>query len=389
MKPRHTEMDPSVAGSPTPAGSPGREATPVVEPTASESVSPASPASSPDPGVSDEVVRIEREIEALKAFLARYPAAAPEKVTEGQPQVDSSGGKPGDSSDGAAVSAERAPGFLGLLALDERPRLLGTRRRWIIAGVTLAAIVAVAYPRLPFYSVGEGARTGMLSVATNPSGIAVLIDGTPRDVTPLTVDLAPGDHVVELVTGSERRRIPVTITAGGQVSHFLELAPLAVELTETPVSRPVPAVATAGSSDSNAAGWISVEAPSDVQIREKGRLLGSSSIERIMLPVGRHELEFVSEALGYRAVQTVEVIAAEVVRVKPPWPQGSVALNAIPWAEVWIGGQSVGETPIGNLALPIGVHEIVFRHPELGERRAFITVVVGKPTALGVNLGAK
>ena len=320
------------------------------------------------PQLPDDVARIEHEIEALKAFLARYPPPP----------------------DAAVFLAENAPAVLS----DEPTRagawLLGTRRRQIVAGVALLAVAAVALPRLPFSSAaGEESRTGTLSVSTNPSGMTVHVDGTRRGATPLTVDLPPGDHMLEIVTRGERRRIPVTITAGAQVSHFLELAPLAVELAPASASPPISAVATAGTSDSNAAGWISVAAPSDVQVREDGRLLGTSTVERIMLPVGRHELEFVNETLGYRAVQTVHVNAGEVVPLKLRWPQGSVALNALPWAEVWIDGQPVGETPIGNLALPIGVHEIVFRHPELGERRASVTVVTGKTATLGVDLGTK
>jgi hypothetical protein len=46
----------------------------------------------------------------------------------------------------------------------------------------------------------------------------------------------------------------------------------------------------------------------------------------------------------------------------------------VPWAEVWIGGKLVGETPLGNLSVPLGDHEIVFRHPQLGEQRQTATV---------------
>ncbi len=50
-------------------------------------------------------------------------------------------------------------------------------------------------------------------------------------------------------------------------------------------------------------------------------------------------------------------------------PNGVVNLNALPWAEVWIDGRQVGETPLGNVKLPIGEHEAVFRNPQFGERR--------------------
>ncbi|HEX5069282.1 MAG TPA: PEGA domain-containing protein [Vicinamibacterales bacterium] len=62
-----------------------------------------------------------------------------------------------------------------------------------------------------------------------------------------------------------------------------------------------------------------------------------------------------------------------------PIPTGRISLNATPWAEVTIDGTVVGETPIANLSLPVGPHEIVFRHPEFGVRRQ--TVIV-KPDAV-------
>jgi hypothetical protein len=35
---------------------------------------------------------------------------------------------------------------------------------------------------------------------------------------------------------------------------------------------------------------------------------------------------------------------------------------------VWIDGTAAGQTPLANLSLPIGRHEILFRHPQLGEK---------------------
>jgi hypothetical protein len=126
-----------------------------------------------------------------------------------------------------------------------------------------------------------------------------------------------------------------------------------------------------------------------VQILENGRLLGTSQIERIMLPAGRHELEIVNGALGFRVRRSVQVTAGRVTSVGLEWPTGSLAVNAVPWAEVFIGERRMGETPIGNLRVPVGVHEVVFRHPTLGERRSFVTVTVGETARLAVDLRAK
>jgi serine/threonine-protein kinase len=66
-------------------------------------------------------------------------------------------------------------------------------------------------------------------------------------------------------------------------------------------------------------------------------------------------------------------------------PNGSVSLNARPWAQVWIDGAPVGETPLVNMAVPLGEHEVVFRHPQLGERRQKAIVRAGAATQVSVS----
>jgi PEGA domain-containing protein len=55
-------------------------------------------------------------------------------------------------------------------------------------------------------------------------------------------------------------------------------------------------------------------------------------------------------------------------------PDGRVSANASPWAQVWINGNLVGETPIANLPLAVGEHQITFRHPQLGEQTQKVVV---------------
>jgi hypothetical protein len=137
---------------------------------------------------------------------------------------------------------------------------------------------------------------------------------------------------------------------------------------------------------SPALGWVAVSAPVELQVYEGDHLLGSSRSDRIAMSPGRHELRLVNDALGFRVVQAVQVQAGQLAAVRPEWPTGTVALNARPWAEVFIGGARIGETPIGSVSLPVGTHEIVFRHPELGEQRAVARVMVGAVTKVSVDL---
>ena len=133
-------------------------------------------------------------------------------------------------------------------------------------------------------------------------------------------------------------------------------------------------------------GWISVAAPAEVQVYEDTRLLGTSQSDRIMVSAGRHEFTIVNEALGYRATRSVTVSPGKVSAIRLEWPKGSMALNAQPWADVWVDGESKGETPIGNIAVPIGTHEVVFRHPELGEQVVRATVTATAPARVSVDM---
>jgi hypothetical protein len=105
-----------------------------------------------------------------------------------------------------------------------------------------------------------------------------------------------------------------------------------------------------------------------------------------VIPAGSHTLLFVNEPLQYRTTRTVTVSSGKVSFVRLDWPMGSIALNAQPWAEVWIDGERAGETPIGSIAVPIGVHEILFRHPQLGEQSVRATVTVGAPARVSVDM---
>ena len=213
------------------------------------------------------------------------------------------------------------------------------------------------------------AGTGELQVRTDPAGAKVSVDGQVRGVSPLTVPgLAPGSHVVVLENDLGSVNEDVTIQPGATAALVVPM--------KTPQGAPV-------------SGWISINAPAELQIFENQRLLGSSRTDRIMVAAGRHEIEFSNETLGYRSSQTIQVSPGQVAKVKPDWPQGTIAINATPWANVTLDGQDLGETPVGNTTVPIGTHEIVFRHPQLGEQRLTATVTAATPARVSVDMRKK
>jgi hypothetical protein len=182
-------------------------------------------------------------------------------------------------------------------------------------------------------------------------------------------DLTPGPHTVVLKHEAGSATEQVLIEAG-KISYLtVSLAPR--------------------SAPGSAAGWISIKAPADVQLFEDGRFLGSSRIDRIMVSTGRHELDIINDALGFQERRVVQVTAGQVTSISANWPTGTVSINAQPWALVFVDGMPLGETPIANARVAIGQHEILFRHPQLGEHRESVTVTTRETLKVGIDLRKK
>jgi hypothetical protein len=324
-----------------------------------------------------------------------------------------------------------------------KSRSAGPKRSTVvIAAVALIALTGggMLAARRYAFAGPAGGDTGTLTVTSNPTGAQVLVDRESKGTTPTTVTLSVGTHSVELRGVGEPRTMTVAVTAGAQLSQYIELAnghssmgrlqvrtepagalvtidalprgnsPITISNLD-PGEHAVVLSSDAGSVTQSVtieagvtaslnvpiaprevspqSGWISVSSPVDVQLFEGGRLLGSSQTDRIMVPSGTHQLELVNEALGYRMTRSVQVAPGKVAAVPVKLPMGSVAINAIPWAEVWLDGNRIGETPIGNQAAAIGSHEIVFRNPELGERTQTVTVTLAAPARLSVDMRKK
>ena len=316
-------------------------------------------------------------------------------------------------------------------------------RRWprlVAIAAMLVVLVGVGGTAARRYlgAPSNVSATGTLVIATNPPGAQATVDGQPRGKTPLTLVLPVGPHTIVLRAGNADRSIPVTISAGAEVSQYIELPQAAATLgqlqvrTEPPGAKVTIDGVAAGTSPMMvldlapgdhtvtlesalgsvkqtvtiesgttaslvvplggasegvpASGWIAVESPIELQVYEGDRLLGTTRSERIMVSAGRHEITIVNDALGYRASRVLQVPPGKVAPFTVELPKGTIALNAVPWAEVWIDGVKVGDTPIGNLSLAIGVHDVVFRHPELGEQRHTTTVTLATAARLSVDL---
>jgi hypothetical protein len=157
----------------------------------------------------------------------------------------------------------------------------------------------------------------------------------------------------------------------------------AIDATQTknqPASAPADQPAAPGE---QRFGGLRVSSSIQLQVLEDGKALGTTS-GPIVLSEGKHVLDLVNDTLEFRTHATTTVKAGQMSALAIPVPNGRLSINAVPWADVLIDGKPVGQTPLANLSVAIGEHEIIFRHPQFGEQRQ--TAVVKAETASRVSM---
>jgi hypothetical protein len=314
------------------------------------------------------------------------------------------------------------------------------KTKWLIAFGACFAIGAMAaaayYTRDRFITppVAQASPlTGRAVLNSRPDGAAVIVDGVSRGVTPIELDLPAGPHDVVFRSVGAERQIVLRVDGGTRVSENVDLPPAvvggAIEIVSDPpgarvtvdgavwgvtpltirnvsaakhavvigqgasvVTRNVDVANGATASifasltaqSGGGSGTLTVDSPVEVRILENGQLLGLSNGAPIVLAVGKHQLDLVNEALDFRVSRSMTIEANKSGKLTVVAPTGTLSVNALPWAEVFVDGHSVGVTPLGALSMPIGSHDVVWRHPQLGERRR--TIVVGAQTPARVSM---
>ena len=241
--------------------------------------------------------------------------------------------------------------------------------RWAAIAATVVALAEGAFiGRILFDDTGPIVlpTADAPSVAVTAPPVTITTNDQPTPMTPLSVQVEqqmPGLRVLPAVAAD-----PALAAADARAA--------ASKANAAPLPAPAPA----------RTGGFRVSAPIELHVLDGEQVLGSSFDGPIMTRAGRYELEFVNSVIGYRVRREVDVRAGQITALSIPVPNGRLNINATPWASVWIDGTAYGETPLGNLSIVPGEHEIVFRHPQLGERREKIIVRPDSPGRVAVSL---
>jgi hypothetical protein len=199
--------------------------------------------------------------------------------------------------------------------------------------------------------------SGRLAITTQPAGARVTVDGKAVGETPLTLDtVSLGRHV-----------IAITAANGASAKRTVRIEPGKTVAIDLPLF----------------SGFAAISAPFVIDVAENGKTLGTSSDQILLMP-GRHVLRLSNKELGYVASETVEIQPGEVTRLSID-PRGRANINAAPWAEVWIDGEKAGDTPLANVAIRLGVREIVFKNPQFGERKVTTTITANAPATISID----
>lgn len=233
---------------------------------------------------------------------------------------------------------------------------------------------------LPPSALPGAAPPASVLVLTEPAGAQVSLDGQPRGVTPLTLHVPAGTYALSIRNHYAERSMTLTASAGADIVREIDLGSPVVKSTavappgEIPLAGGNHVVAPETATVANVAGWLSVQAPFELQVLDAGEVVGSSSLSRIMLPAGRRDLELVNRTLEFHERRRIEIAPGKTAAVTIAAPRVAININARPWADVSVDGVALGQTPIANVMMAIGSRQLVFRHPELGERRQDVLV---------------
>jgi hypothetical protein len=242
-----------------------------------------------------------------------------------------------------------------------------------------AAGVAIA---LGLVALAEAAVIAWLATQKPPSvaepaiviesavpGDTVVVDGRPVGTTPLQLAVSPRTRAIRLLHA-----------AAVPAFDGVAARPAAAAADDT---RAIAAIEEASARQRS--GGVRISSPIELKVLEDDRVLGSTADGPIVTTAGTHQLELLNAALGYRVRQTVTIRAGTMTPLTITPPMGRLSINADPWAQVLIDEKPIGDTPVANVSVSLGEHQVVFRHPQLGERRETVTVRADVPTRVSTS----
>ena len=256
----------------------------------------------------------------------------------------------------------------------------------LVAGLGMAAYI-VSRPLPPIIVITQ--RAGAGEAPATADRVAAQGAGTPSLLRPAATGASgkktgsPASAARHAV--SDESRSVATIGRAGSASTFTRTSGALPTRLRTVPALP-PAASPPRDANGAPAGWLRIDAPSDLQLTVDGVSMGSTRDAPRLIAAGAHDVVLASERAGVRTTTRVTVVPGQTVTVPVALPDGTLSVTSEPQGEVLVDGRSLGTTPLDRVALAAGVRRVVVRTANFGERSYEVVVRDGRLTELSVDL---
>ena len=252
------------------------------------------------------------------------------------------------------------------------------RRRFSIpVVVSILVVIAAVTVLIPGLFMGESQAPMAESAPEEPT-----VDPVEENsgTTPLEVEnpseLASERVGSNLVEGENAASTPETLLARVPEQRVAEPNP-------PPPVQPITTTVAAAPSF----GFLLVVAEPWAEVSIDGEKVGETPMGRIRLSAGEHTISLLNENFAGLITGRVSIRTDETVTSKYSFNEsGYLQIVVQPWADVFVDGRPVGQTPLQKVRIPVGRHTVTLRHPQLGEKAAEVDIKLEETTVLRMEM---
>ena len=134
-------------------------------------------------------------------------------------------------------------------------------------------------------------------------------------------------------------------------------------------------------------GWVAVSSAVDLAFSENGRTLKRDERGWAILTPGPHDIRLDNDLLGIHESRHVVVTPGDATRISLAPPASTLSITTSESAEVWVDGTSLGEAPVVDAPMKLGMHDVRVR--SASHERWVRVRVTTQPAELKVDLSGE
>jgi hypothetical protein len=117
-----------------------------------------------------------------------------------------------------------------------------------------------------------------------------------------------------------------------------------------------------------------------------GMKAGETPLSEIPVSAGSHEIVLINPTIVGVIRDSVQTRSGETLRKSYSFHDaGLLRVIVNPWADVYVDGRKVGQTPMDDVKVPVGTHTVELRHPSHGQRVREVQVRRGETSIVRVQ----